>query len=147
MSLSYRTQPIEEQSRQPLTSSSVLRSPGARTRNTGTAARSPLGRSPPAVQHSSRALVRNRKPGHQPTAVQPRGALARKPVARLRSPAARNSRTRGSRNWKLKDREVETAFSARRTNGWGLRWAWLRVCQGPPGPPLGPPLFLDANKN
>ena len=21
--------------------------------------------------------------------------------------------------------------------GWGLRWAWLRVCQGPPGPPCG----------
>jgi hypothetical protein len=22
-------------------------------------------------------------------------------------------------------------------NVWGLRWAWLRVCQGPPGPPCG----------
>jgi hypothetical protein len=26
------------------------------------------------------------------------------------------------------------------TAEWGPRWAWLRVCQGPPGPPVGPPL-------
>jgi hypothetical protein len=24
--------------------------------------------------------------------------------------------------------------------GWGPWWAWLRVCQGPPGPPVDPPL-------
>jgi hypothetical protein len=26
--------------------------------------------------------------------------------------------------------------------GWGPWWAWLRVCQDPPGPPVGPPLHL-----
>jgi hypothetical protein len=38
--------------------------------------------------------------------------------------------------------EVETAFGLLRLTteqvaGWGPRWAWLRVCQGPPGPPCG----------
>jgi hypothetical protein len=60
-----------------------------------------------------------------------------------RKSGPRNSRLVGSRT--IRDK----SWNGRRPNGmgrWGLRRAWLRVCQDPPGLPVGPPLLPDLRK-
>jgi hypothetical protein len=72
-----------------------------------------------------------------------RGAAARRSRTEAGARAADREKLISAAVWWNRSRTIARA-GCQDGRMWGPQWAWLRVCQGPPGPPCGSAPAMDA---